>query len=69
MRPDKLQELERIVATAFQRSAETAEAVAEFAWTIWTTDLPRAEELSRGALEIAEEGGHLRARARAGKTR
>ena len=64
MRPDEMEDLERIIATVPERSAERAEAMAELAWNIWTTDFPRAEQLSREALEIAEEGGYLRARAR-----
>jgi signal transduction histidine kinase len=65
MRPEEREELEHIIATAPERSAERAEAMAELAWSIWTTDYRRAEQLSHEALEIAEDAGHLRARARA----
>ena len=63
MRPDKKEKLEQVIASAPERSAERAVAMTELAWNIWSTDLPRAERLSREALAIAEQGGYLRARA------
>ncbi len=63
MRPEREQELELEIAAAAENSTEKAEAMAELAWQIWASDLPRARELSREALRIAEENGYLRARA------
>jgi signal transduction histidine kinase/Tfp pilus assembly protein PilF len=59
MRLDDLEKLEQVIATAPERSAERAEAMAELGWNIWAADYPRAEQLSREALEIAEEGGYM----------
>ena len=63
MRSDLEKKLERVIASAEGDSAEKAEAMADLAWQIWATDLPRAKELSQAALRIAEENGYLRARA------
>lgn len=63
MQTDDEKRLERIIAEPDADPAERAEAMAELGWTVWTTDQPRAEQLSRDALRIAEESGFERARA------
>jgi signal transduction histidine kinase len=61
MQTDDLNKLEEIVAAADADPSERAEAMAELAWSVWATDLPRAEQLSGDALRIAEECGFERA--------
>ena len=55
MRLESPEQLERTIAEAAGESAARAEAMAELAWHLWVTDLPRAERLSRDALGIAEQ--------------
>ncbi len=63
MNDNEAQKQEKIIATSASDSPERAEAMAELAWHVWVTDLPRAEQLSRDALQIAEERGFEKARA------
>jgi signal transduction histidine kinase len=63
MQMKEQEKLERAIAASGDDSAAHAEAMAELAWHIWVDDLPRAEQLSRDALRIAEEHGHEQARA------
>ncbi len=63
MNDKEAQKQEKIIATSANDSPERAEAMAELAWHVWITDLPRAEQLSRDALQIAEERGFEKARA------
>jgi len=65
MNKDEITQLEQTIAAEGERSPEGVEAMAELAWHLWTTDMPRAEQLSRDALRIAEENGYQRARAMA----
>jgi signal transduction histidine kinase len=58
MNQKEQEELEQIIASSAGDSAERAEAMAELAWHIWVTDSPRAEQLSRDALRIAQEQGY-----------
>lgn len=46
--------LERRAQHAGEYTTERVDALVELAWSVWTSDAPRAKELSRQALETAE---------------